>query len=189
MTPLVCPVDRAEWRAWLQQNHATCNEVWLAFCKKHTGKSSVAYRDSVEEALCFGWIDGLRKRIDEERYAHRFTPRKPNSKWSPLNISLAEKMIAAGKMTTAGQAAFEQRRTYAASFLQAKQSGEVTLPPEIEQVLRSNPEAWKNYTALAPGYRKQFAGWLVSAVKPATRKKRLREAMQLLEENRKLGMK
>lgn len=189
MKPLVCPASRAEWRAWLQQNHATCSEAWLVFYKKHTGEPSIAYRDSVAEAICFGWIDGLRKRLDDERYVHRFTPRGRRSKWSPLNISLAEKMIAEGNMTAAGQAAFEQRETYAESFLQAKQSGEVKLPREIEQVLRSNPEAWKNYTALAPGYRKQFAGWLASAVKPETRKKRLTEAIQLLEENRKLGMK
>jgi uncharacterized protein YdeI (YjbR/CyaY-like superfamily) len=189
MTPLVCPANRAEWRAWLQENHATCSEAWLLFYKKHTARPSVAYRDSVEEAICFGWIDGLKKRIDDERYAHRFTPRKPNSKWSPLNISLAEKMIAQGKMTAAGHAAFDRRETYAESFLQARQSGEVQLPPDLERALQSNRAAWRNYSAMAPGYRKQYAGWLTSAVKPETREKRLREAIALLERNRKLGMK
>jgi len=189
MTPLGCPADRAEWRAWLQENHATCSEAWLAFYKKHTGKPSVPYRESVEEAICFGWIDGLKKRIDEECYAHRFTPRKPNSKWSPLNISLAEKMIAQGKMTAAGRAAFDRREKYAESFLQARQSDEVQLPPDLERALQSNPKAWRNFSALAPGYRKQYAGWLASAIKPETREKRLREAIALLEQNRKLGMK
>ena len=189
MKPLVCPASRTEWRTWLQENHAVRSEVWLAFYKKHTGKPSVAYRDSVEEAICFGWIDGLKRRLDDERYAHRFTPRRPHSKWSPLNVRLAEKMIAEGQMTPPGQAAFEQREAYSDSFTQARQTDEIPLPPEMEQALRSNRKAWRNYVALAPGYRKQYAGWLASAVKPETREKRLREAIQLLEENRKLGMK
>ena len=80
-----CPT-RADWRSWLQANHAGTPEVWLVYFKKNTGKPSVTYRESVEEALCFGWIDGLKRRVDDERYAHRFTPRRPKSKWSPLNI-------------------------------------------------------------------------------------------------------
>jgi uncharacterized protein YdeI (YjbR/CyaY-like superfamily) len=143
----------------------------------------------VEEAICFGWIDGLKKRIDDERYAHRFTPRKENSKWSPLNISLAEQMIAEGKMTPAGLEAFERRRAYDEPFLEARESDQVALPPSIEKALRSNRAAWTNYNALAPGYRKQFAGWLASAVKPETRQRRIEEAIQLLEQNKKLGMK
>jgi len=189
MKPLVCPGSRAEWRAWLQEHHATTAEAWLVFYKKHTGKPSVAYRASVEEAICFGWIDGLKKRIDEERYAHRFTPRRPGSKWSPLNIRLAEQMIAAGIMMPAGLRAFERRRSYGEELLRHRQSNEVTLPEEIEQALRSNQTAWNNYKALAPGYRKQYAGWLSRAVRPETRQKRLREALRLLEQNRKLGMK
>jgi len=189
MEPQVCPRNRAEWRAWLQDHHAAASEAWLVFYKKHTGTPSIAYRDSVEEAICFGWIDGLKRRIDSERYAHRFTPRKKNSQWSPLNIRLAEKMIAEGKMTPAGLAAFERRKAYAGSFLAARQSDEVALPPSIEKALRANRAAWTNYNALAPGYRKQYAGWLASAVKPETRRKRLEEAIQLLEHNKKLGMK
>ena len=189
MDPRVSCADRQAWRTWLDNNRDTCAEVWLVFFKKHTGAPCVAYRDAVEEAICFGWIDGLKKRIDEDRYAYRFTPRKHNSKWSPLNVSLAEKLIAEGKMTTAGRAAFERRRHYDERFLQARQSAELTLPPEIEEALRSNETAWHNYRALAPGYHKQYAGWLTSAVKPETRARRLQEALRLLEQNRKLGMK
>lgn len=189
MKPLVCPGSRADWRAWLQEHHASADEAWLVFYKKHTGKPSIAYRDSVEEAICFGWIDGLKRRIDEERYAYRFTPRKARSKWSPLNVSLAGKMIAEKKMTAAGLSAFERRASYDESFLEARQSDHLALPPDMESALRSNQAAWKNYNDLAPGYRKQYAGWLASAVKPETREKRLREALQLLEQNKKLGMK
>ena len=85
--------DRNEWRSWLIENHAKENEVWLVYYKKHTGKSTIIYADSVEEALCFGWIDGIKKSIDDEKYAYRFTPRKTGSKWSPLNIKLAKKLI------------------------------------------------------------------------------------------------
>jgi len=185
----LCPGSRAQWRAWLQKNHDRRNEIWLVYFKQHTGKPTISYRDSVEEAICFGWIDGLKKSIDEERYAHRFTPRRPGSKWSPLNIRLAEKMKAAGAMMPAGLQAFERRKSYDAELLRHRQSNEVALPEDIEQALRSNQTAWTNYQALAPGYRKQYAGWLSSAVRPETRQKRLREALRLLEQNRKLGMK
>lgn len=94
--------DRKAWRAWLTENHASEKEVWLAYYKKHTGKATVTYMDSVKEALCFGWIDGLKKRIDEQKYAHRFTPRRVNSKWSALNIRLAKELIESGEMTEAG---------------------------------------------------------------------------------------
>jgi len=184
-----CPGSRAEWRAWLQKNHDRCEEVWLVYFKQHTGKPTISYRDSVEEAICFGWIDGLKKRIDDERYAHRFTPRKPGSKWSPLNIRLAEKLIAERRMTQPGLAAFERRQLYDEGFLEARESTQSELPAEIEKALRANQTAWKNYKALAPGYRKQYAGWLSSAVRPETRQKRLKEALRLLEQNRKLGMK
>jgi len=189
MQPRVHCADRPAWRHWLQLNHDKCAEAWLVFFRKHTGKPCVAYRDAVEEAICFGWIDGLKKRIDEECYAYRFTPRKRQSKWSPLNIRLAERMLAKGKMTAAGQAAYERRKPYDDTFLRARRAGEPDLPPTIETALRANDTAWKNYLALAPGYRRQYAGWLTSAVKPETRARRLEEALRLLEQNRKLGMK
>lgn len=189
MEPGICPADRDDWRTWLQENHARFDEAWLVFYKKHTGKPSIAYRDSVEEALCFGWIDGLKKSIDEDRYAYRFTPRKPKSKWSPLNISLAERMISEEKMAPAGLAAFEQRRVYDENFLKDRGKTEISLTSEIEAALKSKPTAWKNFNNLAPGYRKQYSGWLISAKRPETRQKRLDEAIRLLEQNKKLGMK
>ena len=174
---------------WLAENHATENEVWLAYYKKHTGKASVSYMDSVKEALCFGWIDGLKKRIDEERYAHRFTPRKATSKWSPLNISLARELIESGEMTQAGLEAFERRVSYDKNLQKALEAKEIPLAHETEEGLKTSKKAWKNFEKMAPGYRKQYTAWLQSAKKPETRKKRLQEAIRMLEENQKPGMK
>jgi len=189
VNPKVSAANRNEWRWWLKENHATADETWLIFYKKHTGKPGVTYGESVEEALCFGWVDGLKKSIDDERYAYRFTPRKAGSKWSPLNISRAENMIARGKMTPAGLAAFEQRRTYDEKFLEMRAAETIVPSPELEKALKSNRRAWENFEQLAPGYRKQYVGWLMSAKRPETRQKRLDEAIQLLELNKKLGMK
>lgn len=181
--------NRNEWRTWLAQNHALYSEAWLVYFKKHTGKPSIAYRESVEEALCFGWIDGLKRRIDDERYVHRFTPRKAKSRWSPLNISLAEQLIAEGKMTDTGLKAYQQRISYDEDFLETKAQSELTVPEEFRTALGANPEAEKNFLAMAPGYRKQYIAWVSSAKRDETRKKRLAEAIRMLELNKKPGMK
>lgn len=189
MEPRVYASDRKTWRAWLARHHASETEAWLVYYKKHTGKPSVGYLDSVREALCFGWIDGLKKRVDDETYAHRFTPRKPRSKWSPQNIRLATELTELGLMTEAGLSAFEQRRVYDEETLDMIQAQAITLSEETEKVLRANRKAWENFERLTPGYRKQYVAWLQTAKRPETRKKRLEEATRLLEQNRKLGMK
>jgi uncharacterized protein YdeI (YjbR/CyaY-like superfamily) len=185
---LHCP-DQKSWRAWLQKHHADAHEVWLVYYRKHTGKPSVSYQQSVEEAICFGWIDGIRKAIDEERYCHRFSPRRNGSRWSPRNIELAEKLIREGRMTTAGLACFERRREYGEAWQREREQLSLQLAPKLERALRDNPPAWENFQRLAPGYRKQYTAWLMSAKKPETRRKRLAEALRLLQHNRKLGMK
>ncbi len=189
LAPSAHCTSREEWRDWLQEHHASRGEVWLHYFKKHTGKPSISYRDSVEEALCFGWIDGLKRRVDDERYAHRFTPRKEKSKWSPLNIRLAQEMIAQGKMTEAGLAAFNKRIAYEEEFLEKRDKVELPAPEKFKKALQANPIALKNFKALAPGYRKQFIGWITSAKREETRSKRTIEAVHLLEQNKKLGMK
>ena len=181
--------DRKAWRSWLTENHASEKEVWLAFYKKHTGKATVSYMDSVKEALCFGWIDGLKRRIDDERYTHRFTPRKATSKWSPQNIRLAKDLIESGEMTEAGLMAFNQRVPYDQELQKALSAKEIPLTAETEEGLKASPKAWNNFNKMTAGYRKQYVGWLQSAKRPETRKKRLEEAISLLEKNQKLGMK
>ena len=180
---------REDWRNWLEKNHSIAKEVWLVYYKKHTGKLSVSYKCSVEEAICFGWIDGIKKRINDEQYAHRFTARKTKSKWSPLNIEIAEQMIKANKMTSAGLTAFRKRIEYDREIMIKKGLAEVSLDPNLEQVLKNNAKAWHNFVHLAPGYKKQMILWIESAKKEATKKKRLKEVISLLEQNRKLGLK
>jgi uncharacterized protein YdeI (YjbR/CyaY-like superfamily) len=189
VNPRVRARDRGEWRTWLEEHHETAEVVWLVFYKKHTGKPSIEYRESVEEALCFGWIDGLKRRLDDERYAYRFTPRRARSRWSSLNVRLANEQIEQGRMTPAGLAAFERRVRDAGERSESRPRPDGTLPPEAERALRAHPRAWRNYQALAPSYRKQYALWLSVAVKPETRARRLEQAIALLEDNQKLGMK
>jgi uncharacterized protein YdeI (YjbR/CyaY-like superfamily) len=181
--------SREEWRSWLMQNRSTVEEVWLVYYKKHTGKPSISYIDSLEEALCFGWIDGIKRRIDEEKYAHRFTPRKLNSKWSERNVRLAKKMIEECKMTPSGLSSFKQRVSYGDKVFRAKSAKEIPIPAEIEDALKGNEKVWNNFINLAPGYKKQYALWLTTAKKIETREKRLKEAIKLLAKNKKLGMK
>ena len=185
----LCVSSREEWRSWLKENHDRADMVWLVYFKKHTGKPGINYADSVEEALCFGWIDSIKKSIDEERYTHKFTPRRAKSKWSPLNIKRAKKLIEEGKMTRSGLQLFSQRVDYGDEFIEARSSKELPIPADIEAALKSNADAWKNFTNLAPGYKKQYVGWLITAKKPETKERRLKEAIQLLKQNKKPGMK
>ena len=189
LTPAAhCPT-RADWREWLQKHHAVETEVWLHYFKKHTGKQTVTYRESLEEALCFGWIDGLKRRVDDERYAHRFTPRKAKSRWSPTNIRLAQQLIDEGKMTEAGLTAFKNRTAYDNETLAWRNQSELPEPGELAESLEGNTRARQNFEAMAPGYRKQYIGWIAAAKRPETRRKRIAEAMQRLERNEKTGMK
>ncbi len=181
--------DRKAWRSWLTKHGESETEVWLVYYKKTTGKDSVQYLESVEEAICFGWIDGIKRRIDDETYAHRFSPRRQRSKWSPLNIKVAQKMKKCGLMTETGLAAFNRREEYNTKVGKTRAANPFILTAEIEKTLRRNKKAWDNFNKLAPSYQKQFIGWLVTAKKPETRERRLKEALQLLERNEKLGMK
>ena len=188
LEPNIHCASRDDWRDWLQKNHASCTEVWLHYFKKHTGKPSVTYRESVEEALCFGWIDGLKRSVDDERYAHRFTPRRAKSKWSPLNIRLAEEQIANGRMTEAGLEAYRRRLVYDRSDLERRRSEELPTPTEFEQVLAEHPAALAHFEAMAPGYRRQYVAWIGSARREETRRKRIGKAVRMLERNQKPGM-
>ena len=181
--------NRNEWRNWLEINHSNVGEIWLVYYKKHTKKPTITYKESLEEAICFGWIDGIKKRIDSEKYTHRFTPRKKNSKWSPTNIEIAENMIKSGMMTTVGLNVYKNRKEYDKDYLKIRSSIGDSLSPEIEKMLKAHKKAWNNFIKFSASHKKQYILWINSAKKEETKQKRLSEAIELLEQNRKLGMK
>ena len=182
--------DCGAWRAWLERNHDREKEVWLVFYKAHTGKPRVPYEDAVEEALCFGWIDSIVKRLDDERYAQKFTPRNARSTWSAPNRRRVAKLIREGRMTPAGLAKVTYPDAGVAGVQKAPGGGEVpVLPPAMMRELRANAEAWNCFKGLAPSYRRNYLGWVMSAKKNETRLRRLREAIGLLAQHRKLGLK
>lgn len=182
--PLLYEKQRSRWRTWLRQNHAKASQVWLVFFKKHTGKPSLIYEEAVEEALCFGWIDGIIRRIDEERYALRFSPRRAGSVWSESNRKRVERLVRARKMTRAGLAKVDY--TEDSPYPSGPKS--IELPKEIERELRKNPPAWRNFSNLAPSYRRVYTLWLRDAKRPETKSRRIQEAIELLKQNKKLGM-
>ena len=184
--------DRDAWRAWLKGNHQKVAEIWLVYFKKHTRRPSITYANAVEEALCFGWIDGIVKRIDDERYAQRFTPRRANSKWSALNRHRARRLIAERRMTSAGEAVLPVDLTAGAEErlgTHSRSDWADIVPGDVRAALLENRAAREYFEKLAQSYRRQYVGWIASAKRDETRKKRLREAIELLAQERKLGMK
>lgn len=182
---------RDQWRTWLERNHDTATDIWLVFWKKHTGRTCIAYDHSVEEALCFGWVDSLVKRIDEDRYARKFTPRRPGSKWSKINRKRALRMRAEGRMRPAGQALVDAAKASGAWDNPVSQPGigTVPMPPELMEGLSSNPAALAFFESLSPSCRRNYKAWVGSAKRSETRVKRAAEAVRLLANGEKLGMK
>jgi uncharacterized protein YdeI (YjbR/CyaY-like superfamily) len=174
-----------EWRAWLAAHHQSETDVWLVFHKRHTGRPSVAYDDAVDEALCFGWIDSLIRRLDDDRYARKFTPRKPDSNWSASNRKRYAQLQASGRLMPAGQRLAPIDRTDDRPPASALE----TLPADIEQALRKNRAAWEFYQTLAPSYRLMYLRWIVIAKREETRAKRLGEVIARLAAGEKPGLK
>ena len=179
---------RAEWRDWLERNHSDVDEIWLVYYKKHTGLPRVAHGDAVEEALCFGWIDGIIKRIDEDRYTQRFTPRRENSRWSELNIKRAEKMIATGRMNTAGYASVDAAKSRGLWDEPKKAPVDLPVPADLKEALATEEKARENFRNMAPSHRRQYIGWIEEAKREATRLKRIKVTVERLKENVKPGM-
>jgi uncharacterized protein YdeI (YjbR/CyaY-like superfamily) len=179
--------NREQWRNWLKENHATCSELWLLMYKKHTGKPGVGYEEAVEEALCFGWIDGLLRRIDGESHTIRFSPRKPASVWAESNKRRVEKMIREGRMTEAGLAKVEEARK-SGEWDQASVREKADTPGDLKQALASAADALSKFEKLAPSHKKHYVWWINSAKTAATREKRIRQTVAMVLENRKLGM-
>jgi uncharacterized protein YdeI (YjbR/CyaY-like superfamily) len=159
--------------------------VWLTYYKKGSGKPGVPYEDAVEEAICYGWIDGIVKRIDEEKYVQKFMPRNKNSRWSESNIRRAEKMIGQGKMTGTGLKKFKDRREYPGKALEFNDDNDPVIPPDLQKALENTHGALKNYCSFSPSYRRLSILWVNNAKRDATRKKRLNEIAGLAAENKK----
>jgi len=242
---------REEWRAWLTKHYQVETEVWLIYYKKHTGRPRISYDEAVEEALCFGWIDSIGKRMDDDKFAQKFTPRRDRTNWSALNKQRLRRLVREGRMTEAGLAKIDiailgeeepareskgdleiprfvrqalmtnrkawenfrkltpsRRRTYlrlimdarkeetrerrlreAISLLEQSKGDLQDIPRFVKQALRARPQAWAYFRSLAPSYRRHYLGWILHAKKEETRERRLREAVSLLEQNKKLGLK
>lgn len=167
----------ADFRRWLQANHATATELVVGFYKTSSGRPSLTWPASVDQALCFGWIDGIRKRIDDERYTIRFTPRRPTSTWSAVNIRRVKELTKQGLMTPAGLKAFEARKENRSGIYSYEQRT-AALPPEYEKVLKKNKAAWTFFQAQPASYRKAVMWWIVSAKQEVTRFKRLAQLIE-----------
>jgi uncharacterized protein YdeI (YjbR/CyaY-like superfamily) len=168
----------AEFRAWLAQHGSTFSHLIVGFYKVGSGKPSLTWPESVDEALCFGWIDGVRKRIDDVSYLIRFTPRKPQSVWSSVNIARAEALIAEGRMQSVGLKAYERRTERKSSVYSYEQAGVLGFDPVESRLFQQNKEAWAYFERQPPSYRRTMIYWVVSAKQPATRDRRLAKLIE-----------
>jgi uncharacterized protein YdeI (YjbR/CyaY-like superfamily) len=173
---------RVDWRRWLAKHHASSPGIWLLRHKQHTDVESMLYEDLVREALCFGWVDSLIKRVDDNRYAIKVTPRKPTSKWSDLNRKRWKQLKTAGLLEAPGLAAAPTGNRYAPHPPIPK------LPAYVAKALKTNLRAWQHFQALAPTHRRDFVVWIHTAKRPETRERRIRESIVLLSAGRRLGL-
>ena len=176
----------SEFRAWLERNHATRDELFVGFYKKASGKPSITWPEAVDQALCFGWIDGVRRSIDEISYMNRFTPRRARSVWSAVNIERAKELKRRGLMTPAGLAAFE-RRSEEKSRIYSYERKNARLDPASEKAFRADKKAWAFFESQAPSYRKAAIWWVISAKKEETRQRRLATLIADSNEGRQLA--
>lgn len=175
-----------QWRKWLDKHHGSESEVWLIFYKQHTGVSSIAYLDALDEALCFGWVDSLVKRLDESRYARKFTPRKADSRWSTINRKRYAVLKAAGRLKPSG---INRAPTDRSSARPPRFQMPATIPRYIQTALKKQPAAWRYFEGLAPSHRRRYIGWIESAKREETKARRLQEAISLLASGKPLGLK
>jgi uncharacterized protein YdeI (YjbR/CyaY-like superfamily) len=176
----------ADWHAWLENHHDKHQELWVGFHKKGSGKASITWPESVDGALCFGWIDGVRKSLNETSYVIRFTPRRPRSVWSAVNIKRVAALTSMGMMRPAGLQAFERRTGKRSEIYAYEQRHGAMLSGVYEKQFRANKPAWKFFQAQPPWYRRTASWWVISAKKEQTRLKRLAQLMQDSEQERTL---
>ena len=179
--------NRKKWREWLRKNHKKKNEVWLIYYKKHTRKPRIPYDDAVEEALCYGWIDSTVKRIDDEKYTQKYTPRRPGSKWSKLNIERAKKMIKQKKMCKIGLVLFEKGRPNEISK-KRKALKQLVIPNDLKNALAKNKSAMENFKRFANSYKRTYLIYILDAKKSKTRTRRIKRVVELAAKNIKSAM-
>lgn len=177
--------DSSELRKWLAENHQSATEIWVGYYKKNSGKANFTWSESVDQALCFGWIDGIRKSIDEESYKIRFTPRKPTSIWSAVNIKKIENLKAQGLMQPAGLEAFAKKKKDK-SQVYAFEQKEVSLDPVYENQIKANTKAWDYFQQLSPYYKKASIWYVMSAKRETTRQKRIQILIECSEKGEKI---
>ena len=180
--------DAAALRRWLERHGDTARELLIGFLKKAPGRSSLTYLEALEQALCFGWIDGVRRSLDAERWVQRYTPRKPRSVWSLVNVRKAEALVARGRMAPAGMRAFEARDPHRTGLYSFEQGKAPALGPMERKAFKAKPKAWAFFLAQPPGYRRTAAYWVVSAKKDETRKRRLMRLIADSAAGRRLAM-
>jgi uncharacterized protein YdeI (YjbR/CyaY-like superfamily) len=169
---------RDELRAWLERHHADRDELWVGLYKKGSGKPSVTWPEVVDEALCFGWIDGVRRSLGPDSYVNRLTPRRPRSNWSAVNVKRVGELIAEGRMTPAGLAAFEARTGDRTGVYSYEQRHDAVLEPEQEERFRAAPDAWEWFQSRSPYYRRAAVYWVTSAKRAETRERRLQTLIE-----------
>jgi uncharacterized protein YdeI (YjbR/CyaY-like superfamily) len=177
----------AQWRAWLTKHHASESEVWLVFHKQHTGVASIDYHDALDEALCFGWVDSLVKRLDDRRFARKFTPRRPDSRWSDVNRKRYAVLASEGRLQAPGIARAPTGRGSAARPPRLELPAR--LPAYIRSALGKNKKAARHFEALPPEQRRRYFAWIESAKREETKLRRLEEAIRLLASGKVLGLK
>jgi uncharacterized protein YdeI (YjbR/CyaY-like superfamily) len=178
---------KAQFRSWLERHHADRRELLVGFYKKGSGRPSITWPESVDEALCFGWIDGVRRSLGEDAYTIRFTPRQARSTWSAVNVRRAGELIEEGRMTPAGLAAFEARGDDRTAIYSYEQRRAATLEADQEQRFRAATEAWEWFQARPPSYRRAAIHWVTSAKRPETRERRLQTLIEDSAAGRPIG--
>jgi uncharacterized protein YdeI (YjbR/CyaY-like superfamily) len=173
------------FRRWLAANHSKSKELWVGFYKKNSGRPSITWPESVNEALCFGWIDGIRKSIDDDSYVIRFTPRKPNSVWSAVNIRNVERLINEKRMQPAGLKAYAARKEYRSGIYSYEQRSLELVEP-YSGIFKRYKAAWKFFQAQPPSYRKMMNWWIISAKREETRRLRLNRLIEASGEGKRI---
>jgi uncharacterized protein YdeI (YjbR/CyaY-like superfamily) len=184
--PIFFPTP-ASWRAWLEANHETETEVLVGLYKRSSGKPGITWPEAVDQALCFGWIDGVRRSLGDDASALRFTPRKATSTWSARNVKRFGELREAGHVFAAGHAAFERRREDRTAIYAYEQTEEAKLPDEYEQRFRANAAAWEYFSARPPWYRRTATHWVVRAKREETRERRLNQLIEDSAAGRTIG--